>query len=210
MILKLENMTRTIKDTKVLEDVTLQFEGGKVYGVVGKEGSGKTMLVRAMCGLIRLDDGKISFDEKVLGKDISVLPVGLMLEGASLYPDMSAVDNLKYLTSINKKVALEEIFGSLFMVDLDPDDKRPLKMFSSGMRKRLTLAQAIFEDPDILIIDSMWDDGKEIISNIAADYKKKERIVIITCRNADEVKDICDEILIIEEGKVKGKKNVVA
>ena len=110
MILSLENITRTIKGNKVLDDISLKFNGGTSYAVSGKEGSGKTMLIRAMCGLIRLDGGKVSLDGKVLGKDISVLPAGLMLEGASLYPDLSAVDNLKYLTSINKKVELEDIF----------------------------------------------------------------------------------------------------
>ena len=203
MILSLENITRTIKGNKVLDDISLKFEGGTSYALAGKEGSGKTMLIRAMCGLIRIDNGKVSLDGKVLGKDIKVLPIGLMLEGASLYPDLSAVDNLKYLTSFNKKVELEEIFGSLFLVDLDPDDKRPVKMFSSGMKKRLCLAQAIFEDPDILLIDSVWNDGRTIISGIIEDYKKKGKIVIVTCRDPKEVEDLCDEIITIDEGKVE-------
>ncbi len=203
MILSLENITRTIKGNKVLDDISLKFNGGTSYAVSGKEGSGKTMLIRAMCGLIRLDSGKVSLDGKVLGKDISVLPAGLMLEGASLYPDLSAVDNLKYLTSINKKVELEDIFGSLFTVDLDPDDKRPVGTFSSGMKKRLSLAQAIFENPDILLIDSIWNDGRTILKDIVEDYKKKGKIVIITCRDPKEVEGLCDETIYIEEGKVK-------
>lgn len=150
----IENLSKTIKNNKILDNVNLTFESGHVYGLVGRNGSGKTMLLRAICGLIFPDSGKVIIDGKQLHKDISFPEsCGIIIENTDLLPNFSAFDNLKMLSEIKNTANDNMIKSAIKSVGLDPDSKKKVKTFSLGMKQRLSIAQALFEDPDILLLD---------------------------------------------------------
>ena len=153
-VLKAEHVYKRIRRKEILVDINLELCSGKIYGFVGRNGSGKTMLFRALSGLINIDSGKISFNEKTLHKDMEVLPnMGLTLENAGLYPELTGFQNLKILSQIRKVISDIDIKQSISKVGLNPDDKRSFRKYSMGMKLRLIKAQAIMEKPDIIILD---------------------------------------------------------
>src|SRR5574344_285042 len=171
MKLIIDHISKTIKGRTILDDINLKFENGKVYGFVGRNGSGKTMLFRAVSGLMNIDSGKIVLDDKILHKDMEVLPsLGLIIENAGLFGEYTGYKNLKLLANINKKIGDKEIKEAILSVGLDPDDKRTYKKYSLGMKQRLVIAQAIMEKPDIILLDeptnSLDEDGVALIRSL--------------------------------------------
>lgn len=151
MKLTVVNLCKKIKDRVILDNINLNLESGNVYGFVGRNGSGKTMLFRAVSGLINIDSGKVMLDEKELHKDMQVLPdMGIILENAGLYSEFTGRKNLQILADIRKKITPEEVDKAIERVGLDPGDKRTYRKYSLGMKQRIVLAQAIMEHPSIL------------------------------------------------------------
>ena len=180
----IENLSKTIKNNKILDNVNLTFESGHVYGLVGRNGSGKTMLLRAICGLIFPDSGKVIIDGKQLHKDISFPEsCGIIIENTDLLPNFSAFDNLKMLSEIKNTANDNMIKSAIKSVGLDPDSKKKVKTFSLGMKQRLSIAQALFEDPDILLLDeptnALDEDGVNDVRRILLEQKKKNKLIII-------------------------------
>lgn len=176
----IENLSKTIKNNKILDNVNLTFESGHVYGLVGRNGSGKTMLLRAICGLIFPDSGKVIIDGKQLHKDISFPEsCGIIIENTDLLPNFSAFDNLKMLSEIKNTANDNMIKSAIKSVGLDPDSKKKVKTFSLGMKQRLSIAQALFEDPDILLLDeptnALDEDGVNDVRRILLEQKKKKQ-----------------------------------
>lgn len=174
----IENLSKTIKNNKILDNVNLTFESGHVYGLVGRNGSGKTMLLRAICGLIFPDSGKVIIDGKQLHKDISFPEsCGIIIENTDLLPNFSAFDNLKMLSEIKNTANDNMIKSAIKSVGLDPDSKKKVKTFSLGMKQRLSIAQALFEDPDILLLDeptnALDEDGVNDVRRILLEQQKK-------------------------------------
>lgn len=174
----IENLSKTIKNNKILDNVNLTFESGHVYGLVGRNGSGKTMLLRAICGLIFPDSGKVIIDGKQLHKDISFPEsCGIIIENTDLLPNFSAFDNLKMLSEIKNTANDNMIKSAIKSVGLDPDSKKKVKTFSLGMKQRLSIAQTLFEDPDILLLDeptnALDEDGVNDVRRILLEQKKK-------------------------------------
>lgn len=174
----IENLSKTIKNNKILDNVNLTFESGHVYGLVGRNGSGKTMLLRAICGLIFPDSGKVIIDGKQLHKDISFPEsCGIIIENTDLLPNFSAFDNLKMLSEIKNTANDNMIKSAIKSVGLDPDSKKKVKTFSLGMKQRLSIAQALFEDPDILLLDeptnALDEDGVNDVRRILLEQRKK-------------------------------------
>lgn len=191
-----ENVNKTIDKKIILNDVSLKLRSGMIYGFVGRNGSGKTMLFRALSGLMSIDSGTVSLDGKVLHKDFDVLPeLGIMIENAGLYPQLSGFDNLKRLSSIRKKVDDNTIREYIRTVGLDPDDKRPFRKYSLGMKQRLVFAQAIFEDQKILMLDeptnAMDDSGVQMVRDILLE-RKKDSIILIASHNHEDIDLLAD------------------
>ena len=177
----IENLSKTIKNNKILDNVNLTFESGHVYGLVGRNGSGKTMLLRAICGLIFPDSGKVIIDGKQLHKDISFPEsCGIIIENTDLLPNFSAFDNLKMLSEIKNTANDNMIKSAIKSVGLDPDSKKKVKTFSLGMKQRLSIAQALFEDPDILLLDeptnALDEDGVNDVRRILLEQKKNKQL----------------------------------
>ena len=200
-----ENVNKTIDKKIILNDVSLKLRSGMIYGFVGRNGSGKTMLFRALSGLMSIDSGSVSLDGKVLHKDFDVLPeLGIMIENAGLYPQLSGFDNLKRLSSIRKKAADDTIREYIRTVGLDPDDNRPFRKYSLGMKQRLVFAQAIFEDQKILMLDeptnAMDDSGVQMVRDILLE-RKKDSIILIASHNREDIDLLADEKYRVSNGQ---------
>ena len=214
MLLKIDKASKTIKKKKVLDDVSAEFKSGLIYAVVGRNGSGKTMLFRALSGLMKVikytcpaceDTGFIG--GRRLHKDFEMLPgLGIMLENAGLYPDLSAVDNLSFLMGINKKPDIRIIKEYISRVGLDPEDKRPFRKYSLGMKHRLVFAQAIMDNPSILLLDeptnSLDEGGVSLIRELVLNMKDENRIIIITSHNREDIDMLADVVYSMSDGRL--------
>ena len=207
----LRNVCKDIKGARVLDNVNLELESGRVYGFKGKNGSGKTMLMRAISGLIKVK-GEIEIDGKILGKDFTFPPsIGILIENPSFISNYTGFENLKTLASIRERIDDDKIRQTLTEVGLEPDDKRTFKKYSLGMKQRLGIAAAIMEDPDIIILDepinALDDSGTEQVRQILLKHKQRGALIIIACRDADELEFLSDEIIEIAEGRIQPKKD---
>ena len=199
MYIKITDVNKTIKKAPILRDINLEFTGGKVYGLRGKNGSGKTMLMRAICGLITPDSGIIDIDGKILGKDIS-FPESIGVLGFK---------NLKVLASIQNRIGDEQIRKALEDIGLDPDDKRTYRKYSLGMKQKLGIAAAVMENPDIIILDepinALDEVSVEKVHDILEEQKKRGAVIIIACHDKEELDQLSDEIIEISDGRIINK-----
>lgn len=208
MNIKIENYTKEIRKKTVLSNVNAEFESGKIYGLHGRNGSGKTMLLRAICGLILPTEGRVLIDGKTVGKDIEFPDsVGLIIENMTMLPDFSAYDNLNMLAKIKKIATQDDIRNALETVGLDPDDKKKVKAFSLGMKQKLNLAQAIMEKPQLYLLDEPTNAlDEETVNNIRSlllTLKSEGALIIIASHNKEDLDILCDEVYEIYEGQIK-------
>ena len=205
--IKINNATKSIKGHTVLDNITLTLESPNVIGFKGINGSGKTMLMRLICGLISPTSGNIFIDGKLLGKEISFpQSLGLLLENPAFIDDYSAFDNLKLLASIKGKVTDEKILESINRVGLSSADKKKYKKYSLGMKQRLGIAAAIMETPDIIILDeptnSLDDSGVELVKDIVTEEKNRGALIIVSCHDKSVLEFLSDEIYTITDGRI--------
>lgn len=202
------NYNKLIKKKEILTDINLTFESGKIYGLHGHNGSGKTMLLRAICGLILPTSGSVKVDGKTVGKDIEFPDsVGVIIENMSLIPEYTGFKNLQLLAGIKKKIGDSEIRDTLISVGLDPDDKRKVKEYSLGMKQKLNFAQAIMEKPELLLLDEPTNamDVQTVgkVRSILAEMKEKGTLIIIASHNKEDLDALCDEFIDICDGKIQ-------
>ena len=210
MKIEIKNVWKKIGKTEVLKDINLEFNGGKIYGLKGKNGSGKTMLMRAICGLITVTKGEIIVNGKRLGKDISFPnSIGVLIENPSFIDNFSGYRNLKALADINHIIGEEEIKNVIKLVGLDPNNKKKFKTYSLGMKQRLGIAAAIMEKTDIILLDepinALDEKGVKEIREILLSLRSQERIIIVACHDKEELEILSDEIVEIYEGNVISK-----
>lgn len=210
-ILEVNGLNKKIKGNVILNNINLSVESGNVYGFVGRNGSGKTMLFRAIAGLIKGDSGYIDYDGKRLHKDIHMLPnLGVIIENIGLYPEFTGKRNLKFLADINKKISDEEIDAAITRVGLDCNDKRKVKKYSLGMKQRIVIAQAIMEKPEILLLDeptnALDKDGVKLMRKIILEEKERGAIVLIASHNQEDINRLCDKVYYIEAGVLRDKR----
>lgn len=214
-ILEVKGVSKSIKNEMVMKDVSLSFQAGRVYMLVGENGSGKTMLLRYISGLINGDTGGLFYngEECVFGGERR-FSAGLLLENVGLYNEFSLYDNLKLISSINKKVSKEDILKAIERVGLDPYSKKVFGKFSLGMKKRAVIAQAILERPDVLLFDEPTNgldkDGRELFFKLLAEEKEQGKIIIVCSHISEDIRGMADEIIIVEDGRyIKASKDVL-
>ncbi len=205
----IENVSKQIKGIDILTDVNIEFISGKIYGLCGSNGSGKTMLLRMIAGLIRPSEGQVVVDDKILHKDIDFPEnMGVLIENPEFWKNYTGKEALYSLASINKKIGIKEIEQALERVGLEPDDRRTIKKYSLGMKKRLGIAQAIMEFPKLLLLDeptnALDKKGVETVANIILSEKSDDAIIILASHNKADL-DICDVIYEIENGQIIGE-----
>lgn len=206
-MIQLQNVTKRIKENTVLDNVSYTFKSGFVYGLYGQNGSGKTMLLRAISGLINLDSGSIFIDGEKLHDKIEFPPeTGIVIENMELLPECSAKRNLQMLAKIKNIADEKDVIFSLERVGLDPDSDKKVKKFSLGMKQRLNIAQAIFENQKIILLDeptnALDEDAVQLIYKIIREEKSRGATIIVATHHKEDLKEVCDVILKIAEGKI--------
>lgn len=204
-MVEIKNYCKSIKSRPILNNVSYNFEYGKIYGLYGHNGSGKTMLLRAIAGLLVPDSGSVVIDGKVLHKDMSFPPsIGIVIENMNLLPQYNAFDNLKILGKIKKTATDEDIKTALERVGLKSDLK--VKKFSLGMKQRLNIAQAVFEKQKIILLDeptnALDNDGVQLIYKLLKEEKERGALVVITTHHKEDLEEVCDVVLKMTEGEL--------
>ena len=207
-MVEIKNYCKSIKSRPILNNVSYNFEYGKIYGIYGHNGSGKTMLLRAIAGLLVPDSGSVVIDGKVLHKDMSFPPsIGIVIDNMNLLPQYNAFDNLKILGKIKKTATDEDIKTALERVGLKSDLK--VKKFSLGMKQRLNIAQAVFEKQKIILLDeptnALDNDGVQLIYKLLKEEKERGALVVITTHHKEDLEEICDVVLEMTEGEMHEK-----
>lgn len=205
--IQVKNLSKEIKGKYVLNNINLSFEQGKIYGLYGRNGSGKTMLLRALAGLLIPTGGEIDMDGKILHKDMDFPEnVGIIIENTSLLPQFDGFTNLKQLGKIRNVATDEDIDKALDTVGLKGETKK-VKAYSLGMRQRLSIAQAIFEKPELLLLDeptnALDENYIDKVREILLREKDRGAIVIIASHNKDDLRILADEIISMSDGKAK-------
>ncbi len=207
MVLELQNIVQKIRKKTVLNDISIQFDSRYIYGLQGKNGCGKTMLMRVISGLIFPASGKVLIDGKELHKDISIPEsIGVLIESPSFLNEFTGIQNLKLIASLKNKITEAEIREALTQVGLDPDDKRTYRKYSLGMKQRLGIACAIMEKPKIVLLDEPINaidaNGVELIHTLLENLKQSGSLVILACHDKEELYSLSDVIVEMEEGKI--------
>ncbi len=209
MNIKISHVSKIIKNNPVIKDISMELQSGAVYGFKGINGSGKTMLMRLISGLIRPSQGEISMNGKILGKDISFPnSIGVFMENPELLYAYSVFNNLKLLASIKSVASDDDIRNTLLRVGLDPDSNKKYKKYSLGMKQRLGIAAAIMEKPEIVILDeptnSLDEDGVDLVKHIVRNEKERGALVIVSCHDEEILKGMSDEVFLLEQGRLIG------
>lgn len=204
-IIIVEDAVKTFKESTALNHVSIDFEKGKIHGIIGRNGSGKTVLFKSICGFMPLTSGKITVDGQVIGKDIDVpRKVGAIIEAPGFLPNYSGFKNLKLLAVINKKVNDSGISETMKRVGLDPESEKHVSKYSLGMRQRLGIAQAIMENPDILILDEpmngLDNHGAEDIRALLLKLKDEGKTILIASHSAEDIDILCDTVHEMDAG----------
>jgi len=207
---KIKNMSKKIDNTLILSNINLTLSQGKIYGIVGRNGSGKSMLFKTICGLINPTEGEIYVFGKRISKGQLAEDTGVIIEIPGFLPQYSGLFNLQMLASINNKVTTNKIKETILLVGLDPNDKRPVKKYSLGMKQRLGIAQALMESPRLLILDepmnSLDSDGVNDVRNILLKLKDKSITILLASHNKDDIETLCDQVYTMENGKLTQTK----
>lgn len=207
----IEQATKKIGRNTVLKDVNLNFKEGTIYGLRGRNGAGKTMLLRAIAGLIKLDSGRILVNNQKIRKEISFpKSLGILIENNNVLPDFTLKKNLQLLAKIKKIATDEMIDDAILRVGLNPNDKRKVRQFSLGMKQRAAIAQAIFEKPDLILLDEPTNaidvEGVREMRKIFELEKKRGASIILASHNPEDLNVLADEIIVMAEGRVVNEK----
>lgn len=210
MSIQCTNITKKYGSQTVLKDVTVSFEDGKIHGLVGRNGSGKTMLMKCICGYVRPDEGRVIVNEQQVGADIEFPPsMGLMLETPGFLPQFSGRFNLSMLYAIRNHPNPQIIRKAMETVGLDPDSRKHVGHYSLGMRQRLGIAQALMESPDLLILDEPFNGLDEIgvhdIRSLLIKLREEGKTIILSSHYAQDIDMLCDTVHEMTSGTIQAK-----
>lgn len=205
--IQLKNINKKIKGITILEDINLVFRSGQIYGLRGRNGCGKTMLMRTICGLMIPTGGEVVINGKVLHKDIKFPEsIGALIENPSFLPHYTGYKNLKMLAELGGDVSDEDIESAMEKVGLDVEDKRIYRKYSLGMRQKLGIANALMGEPDIIILDepinALDEESVEKVRNSLIELREKGKLIIIACHDKEELEYLSDVIFVLKDGRV--------
>lgn len=206
-ILEIQHLQKKFKDKTVIKDISLTCHSGKIYGITGYNGCGKSVFFKCVCGIYKPTSGSIEFNGKRLGRDMDMLPnTGMIIEGPAFLGGYSGYTNLDLLYRVNNKRNKEHIMTVMRQVGLNPSLKLPVEKYSLGMKQRLGIAQAIMENPDILILDEPMNgldkQGVEEIRNLLIQERNHGKMILLASHNPYDIDFLCDEIYAFEDGKL--------
>lgn len=197
--IEVQNVVKRFRDQVVLKNVSISFEKGKIHGIVGRNGSGKTVLFKCICGLMHPEEGVILVNGKRVGRDVDMPEdIGAIIEAPGFLPNYSGYKNLRFLANIRRKIGKEEILNVLETVGLDPESRKHVGKYSLGMRQRLGIAQAIMEDPEILILDEPMNGldnaGVQDIRALLLELKAQGKTILLASHNHEDIAALCDTV----------------
>lgn len=207
MEITIENVSKSIKGVPILTDISLNLCGGMVYGLQGPNGSGKTMLMRLIAGLIRPTSGLVKINEKVLGREIDFpSSMGLLIESPAFLPNYTGIKNLELLASIQNRIHIQQIRQTLAYVGLDPDDGRKVRKYSLGMKQRLGIAAAVMEQPDLILLDeptnALDTEGLDQISELICRERRRGALIVLASHDVAVLERVSDKVFTIREGSI--------
>lgn len=207
-VISIENLSKSFKGKTVLENINLHLEKGKIYGIVGDNGSGKTVLLKLICGFLKPDTGKVTVNGKVIGKDRDFPEdTGIIIEAPGFLPNYSGMKNLEYLASIRGKIGKTEIRAAMRTVGLDPESKLKVGKYSLGMKQRLGIAQAIMENQSLLVLDepmNALDKGAVAqMRELLLQFKQQGKTLLIISHNDADISTLCDEVYEFDGTNIK-------
>lgn len=205
--ISVNHVTKKFKEATVLHDVNVEFQKAEIHGLIGRNGSGKTMLMKCICGLVPITSGTIIINQKQIGKDIQIPDnIGAIIETPGFLPNYSGYQNLLFLSKIKGTISRDQIKQSIRKVGLNPEDKKPVGKYSLGMRQRLGLAQAIMENPELLILDEPMNgldkEGVSDMRTLLLELKKQGKTIILASHSAEDIDVLCDSVSEMEHGKL--------
>lgn len=197
--IEVQNVVKRFRDQVVLKNVSISFEKGQIHGIVGRNGSGKTVLFKCICGLMHPEEGVIFVNGKRVGRDVDMPEdIGAIIEAPGFLPNYSGYKNLHFLANIRRKIGKEEILNVLKTVGLDPESRKHVGKYSLGMRQRLGIAQAIMEDPEILILDEPMNGldnaGVQDIRALLLELKAQGKTILLASHNHEDIAALCDTV----------------
>lgn len=204
-VIVVENVVKRYGAQTVLKNVSVSFGKGMIHGIIGRNGSGKTVLFKCICGFIAADGGRVLVDGKQIGKDVDMPKnLGLIIENPGFLPNYSAFRNLKFLAMLQKKITDEDIKETLRKVGLDPESRKWVGKYSLGMRQRLGIAQAIMEDPAILVLDEPFNGldkhGVEEMRTLLLGLKEQGKTILLASHNSEDIRLLCDRVYEMDAG----------
>lgn len=210
--ISVNHVTKKFKEATVLNDVNVEFKKAEIHGLIGRNGSGKTMLMKCICGLVPITTGTIIINQKQIGKDIQIPNnIGAIIETPGFLPSYSGYQNLLFLSKVKGTISKEQIKQSIRKVGLNPEDKKPVGKYSLGMRQRLGLAQAIMENPELLILDEPMNgfdkDGVSDMRKYLLNLKEQGKTILIASHSTEDIEILCDTVCEMDKGvltKLKG------
>ena len=205
--ISVNHVTKKFKEATVLRDINVEFNKGEIHGLIGRNGSGKTMLMKCICGLVPITSGTIIINQKQIGKDIQIPDnIGAIIETPGFLPSYSGYHNLLFLSKIKGIISRDQIKQSIRKVGLNPEDKKPVGKYSLGMRQRLGLAQAIMENPELLILDEPMNgldkEGVSDMRTLLLELKRQGKTIILASHSAEDIDVLCDGVSEMEHGKL--------
>ncbi|MBD7912089.1 ABC transporter ATP-binding protein [Clostridium cibarium] len=206
-VIEIKNLSKIIQGVKILNDINIDIKEGNIYGIIGTNGSGKSMLFKAICGLINSTDGEIKVFNEVIKDGNFPKETGVIIESPGFLQQYSGFKNLKILANINNKISDDDIKNTISLVGLNPNDKRPVKKYSLGMKQRLGIAQAIMEKPKLLILDepmnALDSDGIDLVRKLLLQLKEESVTILLTSHNNEDIDTLCDHIYKMDCGTLK-------
>ncbi len=206
--IEINHVTKKFGDDIILHDININMEQGKVYGISGNNGSGKTVLMKCICGFLPVTEGMIRVGGKIIGMEIDFPEsVGVIIETPGFLTNLRGMRNLEILAGLKGKISKEEIRTAIQKAGLDPDLKKSVAKYSLGMRQRLGIAQAIMENPEFLILDEPFNGldkhGVQDIRNLLLDLKKQGKTIILASHNSEDIRILCDKVYEMDGGRIQ-------
>lgn len=207
MKIEVKNVTKKFKDNVILENVNLVFESGKIYGLIGRNGSGKSIFLKILCGFYEPSNGQILYNDEDIIKEEKYPPsTRALIEKPNFIPDLTGKQNLLLLASIQNIIGEKEIDESMKILELTPNDKKKYYKYSLGMKQKLGIAQVLMENPNVIILDEPFngldDDSVTILRKILLKEKKKGKIIILATHIKEDIEQLCDIVYKIDDGKI--------
>lgn len=206
-MIEVKNLTKDFKETKALDNVSLRFAAGKIHGLIGRNGSGKTVLLKILCGFMAPTSGEVLFDGKPALPGALRESMGIIIESPGFIGSKSGFVNLWYLASLRKRITKEQVRQAMETVGLDPASKKAVRKYSMGMRQRLGIAQAIMEDPAVILLDEpmngLDNQGVKDIRKVLMSLRDKGKTVLLASHSREDIAVLCDTVTEMEAGRAK-------